>query len=113
MKAIYRGIEHHKMKKDEIYDIKIKGKRVETKGNGFDYSFTYSSQEQLERDWEIVKKEVLYMVIELDDDKELPVFVGSIEEVASWANTTKNSIRSAISHAKARNSRSMFVRVEV
>lgn len=111
MKALYKGIEHHKIKKGE-YDIKINGNTIETKGDGFDYSFTYSSQEQLEKDWEILKKEILYMVVDVEN-KELPLFVGTIEEVAEWAKTTKNNIRSAISHAKKKNQKSKFVRVKV
>lgn len=58
-------------------------------------------------------KSILYMVIDPDDDKELPLFCGTVEEVAEWCNTTVVNIRSAICHAKRRGQRSKYVRVEI
>jgi len=58
-------------------------------------------------------KSILYMVIDPDDVNELPLFCGTAEEVAEWCNTTVVNIRSAICHAKRRNQKSKYVRVEL
>lgn len=43
---------------------------------------------------------VLYMVIDLKDKLELPLFVGTIDKVAEFTGRSKDGITSSISHAK-------------
>lgn len=54
---------------------------------------------------------VLYMVVDLKHNEE-PLFVGTMSEVCEYTGSSKNAILSAISHAKARGTRSRYVRVE-
>lgn len=59
---------------------------------------------------EIIDREpvTLYMVV-TRDKYELPLFVGTIEEVARFRGTTVNSIRSALTHGRAPNYRRVLV----
>ena len=55
----------------------------------------------------------LFVVIDINDKYELPLFVGSLQEVADYCNTNTYAIRSAICHAKRRGSKCRYVRVKV
>lgn len=56
-------------------------------------------------------KLALWLVVDLEHE-ELPQFVGfSAQEVADWAGTTKESVKTSIVHAKERGARCRFVRV--
>lgn len=54
----------------------------------------------------------LYMVLDLEN-KELPLFVGTIQEVARYEGKKTNTISSAVSHAIERGSVSRYARVEI
>lgn len=58
-------------------------------------------------------KNDLYVLIDPADEYELPVFVGTLSEMAAYMNVTENAIVSAISHAKQRNQVSKYKKVVI
>lgn len=55
----------------------------------------------------------LYMLV-TKDEYELPLCVaGSLDELAEMVHSTKNSIASAISHAKQKGKKCKYVKVEI
>lgn len=58
-------------------------------------------------------KNDLYVLIDPADEYELPVFVGTLPEMAAYMNVTENAIVSAISHAKQRNQASKYKKVVI
>ena len=59
------------------------------------------------------KKNNLYILVDPADEYELPVFVGTLSEMAAYMNVTENAIVSAISHAKARKQVSKYKKVVI
>lgn len=55
--------------------------------------------------------QALWMVIDLND-KELPLCVGTAEECARFADTTRWTVYSSRSHARKHGYRSKFVKIE-
>lgn len=51
MKATYKGISHHRIEQGKAYEVVVHENTVECKGKGFEYSFTYSSEEKMKSDW--------------------------------------------------------------
>ena len=58
-------------------------------------------------------KKNLYILVDPADEYELPVFVGTLPEMAAYMNVTENAILSAISHAKKRNQISKYKKVVI
>ena len=58
-------------------------------------------------------KNNLYILVDPADEYELPVFVGTLSEMAAYMNVTENAIVSAISHAKARKQISKYKKVVI
>lgn len=55
---------------------------------------------------------MLYMAVTADK-YELPLFVGNVKEVATWAGITENNLHSQISkHMSGKNRGYKFVKVE-
>ncbi|MCQ2609010.1 MAG: hypothetical protein MJ197_10045 [Bacteroidales bacterium] len=58
-----------------------------------------------------IKKNDLYVLVDPADEYELPVFVGTLSEMAAYMNVSENAIVSAISHAKKRKQVSKYKKV--
>lgn len=57
-------------------------------------------------------KESIYMIVETDET-ELPLYAGTLRDVARIANVSENAVVSAISKAKKNKIKSKYVRVDV